>query len=128
MSEYCLEPDFVERLNSWVLCPAEPHLVINRNGLLSALGQPLTSYDGVPLYRTVVHRAGALLFGLAKAHAFHQGNKRTAWLSATLYLESKGISRTDIPQDEVVDFMVAVAERGDSSPAWCARWLTERML
>jgi len=42
------------------------------------------------MYPTVVERAAVLLDGLAKAHAFQEGNKRTAWISMTTYLKHNG--------------------------------------
>lgn len=52
--------------------------------------------------------AAAYLFGLAKNHPFVDGNKRTAWVAADLFLYFNGHSVEADPHD-VIAFVLAVA-------------------
>lgn len=64
--------------------------------LESALGRPMHTYEGTPMYATVVERSACLLDGLAKSHAFQDGNKRTAWMGMVYYLEANGFRIRDM--------------------------------
>ena len=63
----------------------------DRGALESALQRPqnLVLYEGVEDHSTL---AAAYLVGVAKAHAFADANKRTAWTTAALFLELNGTS------------------------------------
>ncbi len=52
--------------------------------------------------------AAAYLFGLAKNHPFVDGNKRTAWVAADLFLYFNGYSVEADPHD-VIEFVLSVA-------------------
>lgn len=67
----------------------EIHLVRNRPALEGAINRPQTyfSYEGVIDVCTL---AGYLILAIGKAHAFEQGNKRTAWIGARLFLLRNG--------------------------------------
>ena len=77
-------------------------------GLESALAQPNAEYFGVPLHPTLADQASAYLFHLCQAHAFLDGNKRTAVFSmlAFLNLNQYELSATD---DELFDLVLRVA-------------------
>ena len=51
--------------------------VRDRGALESAVGQPLATFAGAPLYPDVIDRAAALAFFLVSNHPFVDGNKRT---------------------------------------------------
>ena len=76
--------------------------------LNSALVRPRNSYlynkAVVDLYSLAANYA----FGIAKNHAFLDGNKRTAYLSAIVFLKLNGITCAP-PQHEIVTNMVALA-------------------
>jgi death-on-curing protein len=56
-------------------------------GLLqSALAMPETTFEGEFLHGTVFEMAAAHLFHLARNHPFVDGNKRTALMSALVFL------------------------------------------
>ena len=56
-------------------------------GLLqSALAMPETTFEGEFLHGTVFEMAAAYLFHLARNHPFVDGNKRTALMSALVFL------------------------------------------
>ncbi|MBW4438011.1 MAG: type II toxin-antitoxin system death-on-curing family toxin [Pleurocapsa minor GSE-CHR-MK-17-07R] len=67
--------------------PIDPPGVKSENALESACFRPYTSLDGIEKYPTVEQKCAALFHSLIKNHAFHNGNKRTAFatLVATLY-------------------------------------------
>ena len=52
--------------------------------------------------------AAACLFGIAKNHPFIDGNKRTAWVAADLFLYFNGFSVEADPH-EVIVFVLSVA-------------------
>ena len=70
--------------------------------------------------------AAAYAFGLAKAHAFNDGNKRIAFLTAVVFL---GLNGRDLAADEpeVVQAMTALAA-GTLSEAQLGTWLRERVV
>lgn len=77
--------------------------------LLSAIARPHTEYSGVQKWKSIQEKAATLLFGLIKNHAFHDANKRTAYLSAVHYLYSNGFQVTASPK-ELEDLTVLTAE------------------
>ena len=58
----------------------------DHNLLLSAIGQPLSTFDGQYLHKTLFDQAGAYLFHICKNHPFVDGNKRTALVCALIFL------------------------------------------
>lgn len=62
--------------------------------LLSALGQPESGFGDAYFHRDLFEMAAAYLFHLVKNHAFHDGNKRIAALTAAVFLEVNGLAVT----------------------------------
>ena len=76
-------------------------------GLLeSALGRPLQKLHYTEA--DVFELAAAYLFGLVKNHPFIDGNKRTAFLAADVFLALNGWS-VEATQEEIVAFVLGVA-------------------
>jgi death-on-curing protein len=70
--------------------------------------------------------AAAYAFAFATSHAFHDGNKRTAYFTAASFLEVNGYDLI-VESDEVArDVMIAVATREMSEEALAA-WIAARM-
>jgi death-on-curing protein len=65
--------------------------------------------------------AAAYAFGIAKNHAFLDGNKRTAWASCVLFLKANGVEVASTVVD-AVENTVALAV-GAMSEALFAGWL-----
>lgn len=87
---YWIEVDEVITLNqAAVAATGENHFVINRETLESAVNNPrdLFHYDR---QRDVVVLACRLVVALCRAHAFEQGNKRTAWAAGIMFLQAHG--------------------------------------
>jgi death on curing protein len=69
--------------------------------------------------------AAAYAFGVARNHPFVDGNKRTAWVLARLFLALNGHAPTFTPQD-AIDTMIALAA-GELSEDELADWFRERL-
>ena len=69
--------------------------------------------------------AAAYAFGLTKAHAFNDGNKRIAFLTAVIFLGLNG-KDLDATESEVVQVMTALAAGSLSEPDLAA-WIRERL-
>lgn len=91
--------------------------------LEAALARPrnLVAY-GAP---DAAELAAAYAFGIAKAHAFVDGNKRTAWIVARVFLADNGC-RLAFERAEAVEAMVGLAA-GTVSESALAGWLRERL-
>lgn len=76
-------------------------------GLLeSALNRPLHKLNYTDA--DVFDIAAAYLFGIVKNHPFIDGNKRTAYLAADVFLALNGWS-VEASQEEIIAFVLAVA-------------------
>ncbi|WP_153463848.1 type II toxin-antitoxin system death-on-curing family toxin [Sediminibacillus terrae] len=67
--------------------PAEPTGVKDPKLLDSALNRPKQSVFGSDAYPTIYEKAAALFESIAKNHAFHNANKRTALASLIVFLK-----------------------------------------
>jgi len=77
--------------------------------LQSALAMPETTFDGEFLHGTVFEMAAAYLFHLARNHPFVDGNKRTALMSALVFLGLNG-QRLDAEPGALYRLVDGVAE------------------
>jgi death-on-curing protein len=79
-------------------------------GLLeSAAARPRTNLFGEDAYPTLPLKAAALLHSLCRNHALMDGNKRLAWLAASVFLDINGTA-VELSQDDVFELVMAVAE------------------
>ncbi|MAJ64448.1 MAG: type II toxin-antitoxin system death-on-curing family toxin [Alphaproteobacteria bacterium] len=92
-------------------------------GIESALARPvnLANY-GEP---DAPDLAAAYAYGLAKNHGFVDGNKRTAWIAARLFLVDNGY-RLSFDQLDAIRLMEGVAAGTVSEPELAA-WFRERL-
>lgn len=93
---------------------------IRDEGMLdSALGRPQNAFAyGKATYFTL---AAGYAFGLAKNHPFIDGNKRSAFLTAVLFLELNGFEFEAGEVDATVRTLALAA--GEMSEADYANWL-----
>ncbi|WP_137753643.1 type II toxin-antitoxin system death-on-curing family toxin [Sphingopyxis sp. L1A2A] len=70
--------------------------------------------------------AAAYAFGLARNHPFGDGNKRTVWVLARLFLRLNG-HRIAFSPDAAIAAALALAA-GDLSEAELAQWFRERLI
>jgi len=96
----------------------------NADGIESALARPrnLAAY-GTP---DASDLAAAYAFGLAKNHGFMDGNKRTAWIAARLFLADNGYRLRFKPVD-AIQLMEGVAG-GVIAEDELARWFRDRLV
>jgi death-on-curing protein len=97
----------------------------DRGKLEAALQRPinLAHYEGVDDVSTL---AAAYLIGVAKAHAFSDANKRTAWMTARLFLSLNGAAL----KFDAVDALRLVVGAADSSVTLdaAAEWFRARLV
>lgn len=98
--------------------------VRDENGLESALARPRQRWNSV-LAADLATLAAAYAFGLAKAHAFNDGNKRAAFLTAVIFLGLNG-KDLDATEAEVVQAMTALAA-GSLTESDLARFIRARL-
>ena len=93
---------------------------VREDGLLeSALQRPknLFSYDGSDLFSM----AAAYATGIMKNHPFIDGNKRTGFMCAALFLETNGL-RFQATEEEVAERTLALAASAIDETEYAA-WL-----
>ena len=99
---------------------------VSLDGLEGALGRPqhLVAY-GVP-EPDIADLAALYAVGIAKAHAFVDGNKRTAWASARAFLRLNGFTLR-FEKTAAVLLMVDIADdRVDQTAV--AAWFRDRLV
>lgn len=62
----------------------------NASLFMSALNEPMQTFNGKDLYPSVLHKAAVYLRSFSLNHAFHNGNKRTALMAMIIFLEENG--------------------------------------
>src|SRR5437773_10265175 len=106
---------------------SHPAPLRDEGALESAVHKPQTApfYEGADLVR----QAALLAVGISQAQAFVDGNKRTAFMAALVFLRRNG-HPFDGDRLEFAKQLEAVAERTDSLDAATARfetWLRPRV-
>lgn len=98
--------------------------VTDSNLVDSALARPeqLHAYGDPP--PDVFDLAAAYGYGIAKNHGFSDGNKRTGWILARLFLADNGVSIQYTAQD-AIEVMLGVAAGTISEQAF-AQWMRGR--
>lgn len=99
--------DFVEALHTEQLRLHGGAAGIRDEGMLeSALARPLQKEAyGTP---DLAELAAAYLYGIAKNHPFVDGNKRTAFAAADLFLYFNGLS-VEASNEDIIQFVTLVA-------------------
>jgi len=117
-----LEPDTVRFLHDEALRAHGGIPGIRDEGLLeSALQRPRDRLNYGADAPDLFELATAYAFGISRNHAFHDGNKRTAWACCVLFLRLNGI-RLRVDPRETVERMVDLA-RSAITEAEFAAWL-----
>ena len=70
--------------------------------------------------------AAAYAFGVARNHPFIDGNKRTAWVLARLFLRLNGAMMTFAPEEAIRTFLALAA--GNLSEEELADWFRGRLI
>lgn len=92
----------------------------------SAVARPRAGFDGQEFYPTVEAKAASLLFGLARNHAFMDGNKRIALLAALQFLNANELDLDLLPIEETYKTVVQVAS-GNISVEDLTNWIRDRV-
>jgi death-on-curing protein len=91
----------------------------------SALAAPRAGFGDVEVYPTLHEKAAILLERLARNHPLPDGNKRTAFLLTTLFLEINGSALSgELPEVDVP--MVERIAAGQATSDEILVWLSER--
>jgi death-on-curing protein len=89
----------------------------------AALAQPMSTFDGVELYPTLVAKASALGFSLIQGHPFVDGNKRIGHAAMEVFLVLNGVEiRASTDEQEATILAVAA---GASSREALEAWLKQ---
>jgi death-on-curing protein len=92
------------------------------NGVRGIVDRPKSQYMETIFFPTVFDKAAALLHGFATTQYFSDGNKRTAFLSATVFLSANGRVWGNISADDAEPFLLGVAANKIAIDD-VARWL-----
>lgn len=92
----------------------------------SAVARPRASFGGEEFYGSVEAKAASLLFGLARNHAFMDGNKRIAVLATLQFLNKNGLDLDLLPAEEAFKTVVNVAS-GHLSLEDLTDWIRDRI-
>lgn len=109
MIEY-LDTSDIQDIGTAVL--GYPIVVRDYGLLLSAAGRPQGSVFGQDAYPDLFSKAAALLHSLARNHAFQDGNKRTAWASAAVFLDLNGHPPVEPFDEDKAERLVLDTARG----------------
>ncbi|MFT4125129.1 MAG: type II toxin-antitoxin system death-on-curing family toxin [Gordonia sp. (in: high G+C Gram-positive bacteria)] len=90
----------------------DEQLWVRDEGLLqSAIARPRASAFGLDAYPSLWDKAAALMHSLATNHPFVDGNKRTSWQCAYVFLAINGIDPSvELDNDAAEIFVLDVAE------------------
>lgn len=84
---------------------------IKNEGLLrSALAQPESGFENEYFHKNIYEMAAAYLFHLVKNHAFNDGNKRIAAVTAAVFLQING--HVVVAEEEEFEQIVLAAASG----------------
>jgi death on curing protein len=97
----------------------EPHLVRDLGLLESALARPRNAFAYGE--EDIVVLAVTLMVGISRAHAFEQGNKRTAFAALRLFLRANGYDTTFDDTISWADEVIGLVERRISEEEFVRR-------
>ncbi len=95
--------------------------ILDPNQLNASVYGPQASYDGEYLYQDEYGVAAAYSF-LGHAHAFNDGNKRTAWACIIMFLRLNGILLS-VEDDDAIAFMLVIAQGQEKDWEVIADWI-----
>lgn len=92
----------------------------------SAVSRPQASFAGEEFYASIEAKAATLLFGVARNHAFIDGNKRVAVLATLQFLNLNGFDLDLAPPAEAYETIVGVAA-GVVTLEALTTWVADRL-
>jgi death on curing protein len=86
------------------------------------VARPQTSVFGEDAYPTLFEKAAALLHSVSSNHSLVDGNKRTGWASAIVFLDINGHPlKAPLDEDAAEEFVLAAAQSQLSNPEITSR-------
>lgn len=96
--------------------------ILNEDAIRGAIARPYAEFAGVAPYPTLHEKAAALMHGVANAHGFADGNKRTAVLLTLVFIRASGYEMEPAAR-AILDDVVVDLVTGDRSQESVAFWL-----
>ena len=116
-----LNIDDVNRLHELTILNHGGSSGIRDAGLLdAAVAMPMQSFGGEYLHEGVAAMAAAYLFHICQAHAYVDGNKRTAALASLVFLATNGVH--PLPQAEDLEKATLDVASGGMSKGKLVDW------
>jgi death on curing protein len=84
------------------------HGIRDLSALESALARPFQTFDSKELYSTPIDKAASLIKSILNNHPFIDGNKRTGYVLARLFLLQNGVDIKANQQDKY-EFVMNIA-------------------
>lgn len=94
----------------------------------SALHAPSAGFGDTDFYPDFVDKTAVLLVRLARNHPLLDGNKRTAWVSLRVFVESNGWAWQPTPTVDDAEQAVLAVASGEWDEARTAEWLREHLV
>ncbi len=91
--------------------------------LVSAVMMPQQQFGGAYLHDGVIDMAAAYLYHICQNHAFHDGNKRAAVLSALVFLEANNV--TCLPDPEELERITLSVAASKTDKKQLTAWMRE---
>lgn len=91
--------------------------------LVSAVMMPQQKFAGEYLHKGLASMAAAYLYHIAQNHAFQDGNKRTAAMSALVFLDVNGVAH--IPAPQALERMTLNVAASDTHKNHLTVWMQE---
>lgn len=90
--------------------PVHPPGIKNENSIQSAVARQTTSMGSIYKYSDIYSSCATLLYGVIKAHGFHNGNKRAGFMSMIKHLYCNGkMLKASLDKEIIYDFLRAIA-------------------
>jgi death-on-curing protein len=106
--EYLTVEDVIECCRQGIAAFGGKYALVDRSKLESAVHQPQCGWGNQRAFPTILDASAAYLFYICNAHAFLDGNKRAAMISAELFLQRNG-SEFGNPDEEMEAITLGVA-------------------
>lgn len=97
----------------------------DKGALESAIAAPMQTFGGKELYPGALEKIARLGYGLARNHAFVDGNKRIGALMVQLLLKWNGYA-LELHNGELSDMFISIAD-GTSSEEALIEWIHEHL-
>ncbi len=89
--------------------------------LVSAVMMPQQQFGGAYLHGGLAAMAAAYLYHICQNHSFHDGNKRTAALSALLFLDANGV--TSLPESDELERVTLSVAASETNKDQLTEWM-----